>query len=182
MSDYPNTEATISEIMGALTLRVLWAIIKTFSGLVLANIILMGIGSFVGTQFGWDSTNGNSAWGMVAAILIGWAYLYMATSKRSLHSYQWYFPRTNGIVSLLISCYAVLSVFLIYQTEFGRTGTSLFLFLYFMPIFIYYTMLCGYYLVMIRRFPDYEYEDFAIPMPDVLFELSLKKGGIDGMQ
>ena len=29
MSDYPNTEATISEIMGALTLRVLWAIIKT---------------------------------------------------------------------------------------------------------------------------------------------------------
>ena len=111
MSDYPNTEATISEIMGALTLRVLWAIIKTFSGLVLALIILMGIGSFVGAQFGWGDTNWNSTWAMVAVILIGWAVLYGATSKRSLHSYQWYFPRTNGIVSLIISCYAVLSVF-----------------------------------------------------------------------
>ena len=181
MNETPNTEVTFSEILGAISLRVIWAIIKRALLAIVAYGIFGGIGLIIGEAVGfkeeWDP-----AWRSIVFIAMGWAFVYVTTSSKSFHwsEHKWYFPRTNIFSSLLMSVYAVLSITAITSLPKGYESGILFVFLYGFPIFIYYTLNCGYYLVMTKRYPNYQYEDFSISMPGVLFDLSMKPGGISG--
>ena len=75
MNEAPNTEATISEIMGAITLRVLWAVIKRVLAFVLANLIVVGLIFLLGSDYE-VSDDWTLAWIVLSCILFGWAQLY----------------------------------------------------------------------------------------------------------
>ncbi|MCZ8325775.1 MAG: hypothetical protein O9283_10985 [Sphingomonadaceae bacterium] len=179
MKDNPKTEVSVAEIMGAITLRVAWAAVKRFVGLALFYLIFFGIVLFLQSYFEWEN-EWNPIWGVPLFTLWLWMFLYEATKRRSFHREQWYFPKTNVFTSLISSAYVVVSVWSLISFEKGLTWLILFYILCGVPAFIYYILNCGYYLVMLKRYPSYEHEDFAIPMPSVLFDLSLKKGGISG--
>lgn len=176
----PNTEVSIKEISNAITLRVFFAIVKYFSLTILPFVIFYIITIFLEEGLEWKSSNWHPAWGILGVILVLWAYIYDATKKRSFHSAQWYFPKMNGFYSLFVSMYAVGSAFILFNIGTGYFAAFLFLIFYGIPLFIYYTMLCGYYIVMMRRYPDYENEDFAIPMPAIISILESEEGGISG--
>jgi cation transport ATPase len=178
----PNTDANLSDIMGAISLRVLWAIVKTFSLFVL--VYGAGFSFFLFSEyiFEWDISNWNPLWKPLWIVMIVWAFLYDSTRQRCFHSVQWYFPKMNVITSFFTSAYIVLSIWIIFPFNPGNWKTVLAMTLYLVPAFVYYTMLCGYYLVMMRRYPDYKNEDFAIPMPMVLSVLSEQVGGISGYE
>lgn len=178
----PKTEVTISEIMGALTLRVVWAAAKRAIFLIAVYLLCAGIWLFSKTYFGWNGDWLKSwQYQVPASIIIIWLVLRDATGHRSFHRQQWYFPKTNAFASLLMSAYIVLSVWALIYVEGWRWGL-LGVVLYGGPAFIYYILNCGYYLVMMRRYPNYAGEDFAIEEPSVIFDLSVKEGGIDGIK
>lgn len=181
--DQPNTEASISEITGAITLRVLWAAMKTVLGFSLFYLIFFGIVVSIQSYFGWDDTwQSNWPWALPVVTIFLSMLLYEATRHKSLHRKQWYFPKTNAFTSFLMSAYAVLSVWALISVDRSFLWLILYSALLGVPAFIYYILSCGYYLVMMQRYPNYVYEDFAIQMPSVLLELSLKEGGISGAQ
>ena len=149
MRDEPNTEVTISEIMGAVTLRVLWAAMKTVLGLVLVFLIIFGISQIFQSYFGLgDDWQSNWQWGLPVVIFLLWAALHEATGHRSFHREQWYFPKTNAFTSLLMSAYVVLSVWCLFSLEKGLIQGALFFTLYGVPAFTYYILNCVYYPVL----------------------------------
>jgi hypothetical protein len=180
MKDIPKTEVSVTEIMGAITLRVAWAAVKRFVVMALFYMIYFGISFFLSSYFEWES-EWNPIWGIPLLIIVLWIFLHGATSERSFHQEQWYFPKTNAFTSLILSAYVVISLWALFFLEKGLGWIVLSYMLYGVPAFVYYVLNCGYYLVMMKRYPSYEYEDFAIPMPSVLFDLSLKKGGVSGI-
>jgi len=179
MNEAPNTEVTISEIMGAITLRVLWAVLKKILAFALLYGVLLCLTFFFGSDYK-VADNWLLVWLVLAGILTGWAYLYSATGKKSFHQPRWYFPKTNAFTSLLMSAYAGLLVWMLFSLERSVLSATIFIVLYSIPLYIHYILKCGYYLVMLHRYPNYKFEDFAIEMPPELYELSLERGGITG--
>ncbi|MFM7029070.1 MAG: hypothetical protein ACKOXK_10405 [Chakrabartia sp.] len=180
MNKAPETEVAFAEIMGAISMRVLWACVKDVLWLAIAYGVFFGILGFFSEP---PAASGPSEWdtifGFFLVTLLIWGWIYQQTGKRSYHEARWYFPKMNGLVSLFIS----LTLTLLFFTRNNFSPTQIFIaysVMLFFAAFSYNVMKCGYYLVMKRRYPQYEYEDFYIPMPETLLKLSLTPKGISG--
>jgi hypothetical protein len=180
MKEAINTQVAISEIMGAISLRVLWAATKRGLGVLAINLMLIGIGLSAESYFQW-SHEWQPQWMVPFCIVVLWIYLMDTTGNTTLHRAQWYFPRTNAFTSLILSAYIVMSVWALWSLEKGLAWSTLFFALYGIPLFIHYLLKCGYYIVMMRRYPRYRHESYAVTMPSVLRKLSMKEGGITGV-
>ena len=179
MQKKTNTEVSIAEIMDAISLRVVWAIVKKFGIITLLYTLIFGLSNLLDYSLGWDD-KWNPVWGIPVCIIWLWGYLYETTKNRSLHREQWYFPKTNWLTSLILSIYVVFALWGIISLEKDIYWIVMYYILLGAPSFAYYILYCGYYIVMTQRFPSYRFEDFAIPMPSVLYEISLKKEAMNG--
>ena len=180
MNKAPETEVSFAEIMGAISIRVLWACVKDVLWWAIVWGIFFGVlGFFSEPQAATEESDWGKIFGFSFVTLWIWGWLYQQTGKRSYHEARWYFPKMNGLVSLFISL--ALTLFFFEREKFSSTQNFIiYTVLLFSAAFLYNVMQCGYYLVMKRRYPQYEYEDFYIPMPETLFKLSLSPKGISG--
>jgi len=107
----PDKEATLGEVLAEVSLvdvgRMLKRGLATLGCWALFYVFIIVITSVTDSAgVGWDKLR---VPGWLVWVLIGWAYVYGATSERSFHQLKmsWYFPKLNWLTSLLLTGYAV---------------------------------------------------------------------------
>jgi hypothetical protein len=179
MDESPNTEVPISEIIGALSTRVLWAILREGLAVTSAYLLMGGLIWGVSSYFGITGST-DPLLQTVLYIVFLWGFIFFSTSRYSFHNIRVYIPKTNIFSSLFLALY--ISLFSIFIISLKQSVVQLFLFWFVLglPAFVYQIMFCGYFIVMSKRFPSYRTENFAVSMPEILQDLELKPGGISG--